>query len=214
MVLQLMRALVISVVGCKLQPQFRIYVWYSPKSEILPSAPNTSRKHGEEAESANVFVDHSKRRTTGRACFSNQGRVHIWCLFFFFWFFLVYAHTTGATALNLFPLIFFFDEKWWLEISKRCMMGNNFKTQEIVVLLSLLLRSLIKSLDVRRCQMTVSVSEFYQSLPVLGRLAHFSKYSSDQLSARGILEGRHTMRLKQASVQGGPRVSQSPLEVS
>lgn len=94
------------------------------------------------------------------------------------------------------------------------MMGNNFKRQKIVVLPSLLLKSLIKSLDVRGCQMTVSVSEFYQSLPVFGRLAHFSKYSSDQLSARGILEGRHTMWLKQASVQGVPRVSQFPLEVS
>lgn len=160
MVLRLIRALVISVVRCKLQPEFRIYVWCSPKSEVW-KASNTSRKHGEEDESANVFVDHSKRRTTGRACFPNQGRVHILqCLFFFFYFLTnICAHNRGYCPESL-PPDFFFAQKWWLEISKRCMMGNNFKRQKIVVLPSLWLKSLIKSLDVRRCQITVSVSEF------------------------------------------------------
>lgn len=123
------------------------------------------------------------------------------------------AHTTGATALNLILLIFsLLKSGGWKFLRGAC--WGIISRQKIVVLPSLLLKSLIKSLDVRGCQMTVSVSEFYQSLPVFGRLAHTSKYSSDQLSARGILEGRHTMRLKQASVQGVPRVSQFPLEVS
>lgn len=117
----------------------------------------------------------------------------------------MYAHTTGDTALNLFLLIFFFAQKWWLEISKWWMMGNNFKRQKIVVLPRLLLKRLIKSLDVRGCQMTVSVSEFYQSLPVFGRLAHVSKYSSDQLSAYWHTGGKTHHAVKTGICPGCPK---------
>lgn len=69
----------------------------------------------------------------------------------------MYAHTTGATALNLFLLIFsLLKSGGWKFL--RCMMGNNFKRQKIIVLPSLLLKSLFKSLDVRGCQMTVCLT--------------------------------------------------------